>query len=75
VEPEPRPDPDRRMRSETNWVPQFQDGPKAWANVFMADDPAVRLKRYGSGRDILLGEIMRFATLGDAVSAADVSGL
>ena len=71
--PEPRPDPDRRMPSATSWVPQFHDGPKAWANVFMADDRAVRLKRYRSGPDILLGEIMRFAIRRDAVSATEVS--
>lgn len=71
--PEPRPDPDRRMHSATSWVPQFHDGPKAWANVFMADDRAVRMKRYRTGPDILLGEIMRFAVRRDAVSAAEVS--
>ena len=74
MEPEPRPEPDRRMHSATSWVPQFQDGPKAWANVFMADDAAVRVKRYRSGPDILLGEIMRFAVLRDPVSAAEASG-
>jgi hypothetical protein len=75
VEPEPRPDPDRRMPSGTNWVPQFQEDQKAWVDLFLNQNSEHRLKGYRTARDILLGEIMRFAVLGDAASAADVRGI
>jgi hypothetical protein len=76
---EPPPDPDRRKvpveGAGTGWVPQYLEDQNDWEKLLLNDDRDHRLSGYRYGADMLLGEIMRFAALHDAATAAGVREL